>query len=411
MKILIYGINYAPELTGIGKYTGEMASWLANKGHEVHVVAAMPYYPEWRIHDAYKGRLWFTEIVDGVRVHRSPLYVPAMVDAKKRILHEFSFLLATMPGWLRRIFAQKFDLVFTVAPPFHLNLLSVLYKKLRGGALVNHVQDLQVDAAKDLGMIKNRRFLKLMFGMERWLMMQSSRVSTISAGMQHKILAKGIPMEKMLFFPNWVDSGFIYPLPKERSLLTTFGYDSSHKIVLYSGNLGEKQGLDMIIRVAAAFKNEPDVQFAVCGQGGGKDKLVELAAASGTNNLRFFPLQPYGQLAALLAMADVHLVLQKSNAADLVMPSKLTGILAAGGCSVITALPGTSLYDTVHQHDMGILVPPEDDAALAQGIRKGLYEENNSIRLNARKYAEEYLDKENILSKFEAAMIALATNV
>ncbi len=408
MRILIHGINYAPELTGIGKYTGEMAEWLAARGHDVHVLTAVPYYPEWQVHTDYRGKNWHTEVLHGVQVHRVPLYVPKEVTSIKRIIHEFSFLAATIPFWIKALFSKKFDLVFCIAPPFHLSSFPWLYAGIRKTIWINHIQDLQVDAAKDLGMIKNKTFLRAMFGVERFFLNKGTRVSTISEGMQKKILSKGIVQEKLLFFPNWVDGRVIQPLTKEQSLRTEMGFSLEDKIVLYSGNLGEKQGLDSIIRVAAKFKDDSDVKFVICGSGGGKDKLVKLAAESALSNVYFFPLQPYEKLSALLAMADVHLVLQKSSAADLVMPSKLTGILASGGCALVTAIAGTTLFDVVQKFNMGILVDPESDSALEQGIKTALFTDVSLLRQNARQYAQQYLEKEEILQSIENEVMELA---
>lgn len=407
MRILIFGINYSPELTGIGKYTGEMGGWLAKQGHEVHVVTAMPYYPEWQVHEQYQGKTWFTEIIEGATIHRVPLYVPKEVSSAKRIIHEFSFVASIIPYWLKFLFSKKFDIVFCPAPPFHLGFFPLLYAKLRGVPMVSHIQDLQVDAAKELKMINNKAFLNLMFWMEKKILAGSTKVSTISLGMEMKIAKKGIKPEKQLMFPNWVDESAIRPLAKEQSLRTTFGIGMADKVVLYSGNLGEKQGLDGIIEVAKLYKDRSDVHFVIVGSGGGKEKLQQMAAEAGLNRVQFHPLQPYEKLSALLATADVHLVLQKKSAADLVMPSKLTGILAAGGCAIVTAEPGTSLYTVIDQYKMGILCEPENTADLARSIEKAISTDLTVYRTNSRTYAEQFLSKENILRKFEADLDAL----
>ncbi len=401
MKILIYGINYTPELTGIGKYTGEMCAWLASQGHDVHVITALPYYPEWTIHNNYKGKTWFKEELDGVTIYRCPLYVPQTVTSIKRIIHEFSFVAATLPIWILMLFQKRFDVVFSINPPFHLGILSLIYSKLRGVKHISHIQDLQVDAAKDLGMIKNRKALDLMFAMEKLLLSHSSAVSTISPGMQKKIEMKGIKSENVFQFPNWVDENIIFPLDKEQSLRKDFGFKDSDQIILYSGNLGEKQGLEIIIQVAEYFRLKEHVYFVISGTGGGKEKLVQLAKDSGLQNIQFHPLQPYEKLSAFLAMADVHLVLQKKSASDLVMPSKLTGILAAGGLSLVTSLPGTTLFDLIHEHNMGILVEPEVPNSLRKGIEKALFSDTTQMKTNARLYAEQNLSKVGVLGKFE----------
>ncbi len=407
MRILIYGINYSPELTGIGKYTGEMGAWLAQQGHQVSVVTAMPYYPEWKIHQAYKGKWWHTELIDGVKVYRCPLYVPEKVSSVKRIIHEASFLAGLFPVWLKTLFQKKYDVVICLSPPFHLGFFPLLYTKLRGSKLITHVQDLQVDAAKDLGMIKNERFLNAMFSAERYLLKSSAAVSTISLGMQRKLENKGISLSKLIRFPNWVDEKMIRPLAKEQSLRREFGLNQDAKVILYSGNLGEKQGLELIIDVATQFRGRPDVYFLIVGSGGGEAKLKSLVVDAQLTNVLFFPLQPYEKLSALLATADLHLVLQKGSASDLVMPSKLTGILAAGGCAIVTANPGTSLYDVIDTHKAGILIEPESVQALKAGIERALVSDLTVYRTNARTYAEKFLSKESILKDFEQQLIQL----
>ncbi|MCF0051764.1 WcaI family glycosyltransferase [Dyadobacter chenwenxiniae] len=407
-RILIYGINYAPELTGIGKYTGELAAWLASHEHDVNVITAHPYYPDWEVHPAHKGKWWTREVLDGVKVFRCPLYVPKNVTSTKRILHEFSFLLGILPWWFMTLFQKKFDVVLCISPPFHIGILPLLYAKIRGVRFINHIQDLQVDVAKDLGMIKNRHFLKLMFALEKAIFEWGGQVSTISEGMQRKIQAKGIDTSKVILFPNWVDSGLICPLSRELSLRKEFGINNDDKVVLYSGNLGEKQGLEIIIEVAKLYKDQSNLHFVICGSGGGRDKLIRSAKELGLSNVKFYPLQPYENLSALLAMADIHLVLQKKSASDLVMPSKLTGILAAAGCVIVSAVPGTTLHEVITNHRMGILIEPENVAALAQGIEMALHEDLNILRTNAREYAQKYLTKNTIIGNFETNLLATA---
>lgn len=404
MRILIYGINYYPELTGIGKYTGEMGPWLAKQGHTVEVITAPPYYPEWEIHPAYQGKGWHTEQIEGVTVHRSPLYTPKTVSSGKRILHEFSFVASSLPYWLKALFGKRYDVVICMAPAFHLGFIALAYSRLRGVPFVYHIQDLQVDMAKELGMLKNQPFLSVLTKAEKIILNGCTAVSTISEGMIRKIIAKGIPASKCVLFPNWVDRAFIRPLPVSESLRGRFGLQHTDRVVLYSGSLGEKQGLDIILTVADRLRHHNDLYFLIVGSGGAEQKLVELANVQQLDHVRFFPLQPYEQLSALLATADIHLVLQRQSASDLVLPSKLTGILAAGGFSLITAVPGTSLYTLVDTHKVGLIIEPESADALQAGIEKALTFDLTPYRQNARRYAESYIDKDAILKAFEGEL-------
>lgn len=401
LKVLLYSINHAPELTGIGKYNGELSTWLAREGHEVKVITAFPYYPNWKIQSPYTGRWWEKEkLSERETIIRCPLYVPRKLSALKRILHEFSFLLSSSLVLLASFF-QKYDVVICVVTPFHLGIPARIFSWLKGIPMVYHIQDLQVDAASDLKMIKQKSLLRLMKSLERWILKRADFVSTISEGMIKKIEAKGIQRNKIHFFPNWVDTDFIHPLPKNKSLRETFGFQPSDRIVLYSGNLGEKQGLENIVEIAHQLRTNEQLFFLIVGEGGAKNKLQQLVNQHQLHNIRFLPLQDYDKLAALLAMADLHLVLQKKAISDLVMPSKLSTILAAGGCALITAEEGSTLHKITHQHQIGILIKPDDPDSLKEGVLNAFSSDRYFYMQNARTYAEQFLRKDKILKTFE----------
>ncbi|MFK8163480.1 MAG: WcaI family glycosyltransferase [Lewinella sp.] len=406
MKLLIYGINYAPELTGIGKYTGEMASYFAEKGHEVSVICAPPYYPAWKVAADYRGRGWVVENIDGVKVQRCPLYVPAKVSGVKRILHEASFLLSSMRYWIPSYF-RRYDAIVCVSPPFHLGFPALIHKWLRGTPVISHIQDLQVDAARDLKIIRNKPLLNLLERMEKFLLKRMTYVSTISKGMHNRILKKGIPENRMIFFPNWVDRSIIYPVKDTEELRAEWGYGAEDRIVLYSGNLGQKQGLEIICESAEQFRDNTDVHFLIIGEGGIKEELVAIVEQKKLKNVTFKNLQPIEKLAACLSAADVHLVLQKKAAADLVLPSKLTNILAVGGHALVTAEPHTTLYEIVNEHQLGTLVEPENTSALSEGLEAILSEKRKNDASGAEGYAGRYLDKTEILSAFEQELLKI----
>jgi colanic acid biosynthesis glycosyl transferase WcaI len=379
-----------------------MATHLAACGDEVEVITAPPYYPHWAVQSGYDN--WFREeYMDGVCVHRCPLYVPREVTGPKRILHELTFVLSSLRYWIPRYF-RRYDAIVCISPPFHLGFLGLLHRWLHGTTVVNHIQDLQVDAARDLGIIRNNTVLRLLERAERWLLRRMPLVSTISTGMREKLLAKGLPEEKVLLFPNWVDNELVYPVSRANSLRAEWGYGAEDRVVLYAGNLGEKQGLEQILDVAERLRDMPGLTFLIVGEGGAKERLVARRDRLGLNNVAFKPLQPLAKLAPMLAAADVHLVLQKKAAADLVLPSKLTNILAVGGHALITAEPGTTLYDTATEHRLGTVVPPEDTEALERGLIDILAGRRGDDASGAAVYATQYLAKEPILSRFRRAL-------
>lgn len=401
MRILIYGLNYAPELTGIGKYTGEMSSWLAARGHDVHVVTAPPYYPAWRIREDYRGKLYRTEKVPGEPVvYRTPLYVPAKPTGVKRMVHLFSFMLGSLPVMLREMF-WKPQIVFTVEPTFFGAPLALLVAQASGAASWLHVQDFEVDAAFDLGLLPAEGLVHdFALGLEGFFTQAFTRVSSISQKMVERALAKGVPVARTILFPNWVDVDAIHPQPRDaaNSFRCELGLEDKI-ILLYSGNMGAKQGLELLAPLARTFEDDPRVHFLFCGDGAFRPQLETLVAH--LPNVTLLPLQPLSRLNDLLNAADIHLLPQRAGAADLVMPSKLTGMLSSGRPVVATADHGTQVAQVVEC--CGLVVPAEDASALHAAVQRLIDDEplRQQLGAAAREYAVEHLGKEQVLLQFE----------
>lgn len=403
MKILVYGINYSPELTGIGKYTGEMVEWMARQGHEVRVITAPPYYPEWQVDEHYSS--WRYRREEGAAtVWRCPLYVPKQPSTLKRLIHLGSFALSSFfPLMAQR--RWKPDRIIGVVPTLFCTPGMRLLGKLSGARTLLHIQDYEVDAMLGLGMAgkgRGGKVAKLASAFERSSLHNVDYVSTISRSMMNKAQEKGVAAEKVIFFPNWSEVARFRDVTavEAAALREQLGLPEAKKIILYSGNIGEKQGLENVIDAAEQLRDQP-WQFVIVGQGGGKARLQKMAQERGLQNITFLPLQPYEALPALLKMADCHLVVQKRGAADAVLPSKLTNILAVGGNAVITAEAHTELgqlCDTLP--GIAVCVEPESVSALVGGIEQALnMPKENAI---ARDYAERTLEKENVLNQFIA---------
>lgn len=242
-------------------------------------------------------------------------------------------------------------------------------------------------------------FKKIALAVERRLLNSFDRVSTISSGMMQRALAKGVLPERVRFFPNWSEVSRFQGVTRSASLLARLGVDPSAQVLLYAGNMGEKQGLEVVLQAAVRLRELSDIVFLLVGEGAGKARMVQMAKDIGLSNVVFAPLQPYEDLPALLASADVHLVVQKRGVADAVLPSKLTNILAVGGNAVITADADTTLGKLCEDFPgLAALVEPESADALLQGINKALsMPKPNPV---ARDYAREFLDKDRILTRF-----------
>ena len=406
-RILFIGYNFSPELTGIGKYSGEMMEWLAQEGHQCTVLTAYPYYPYWEIQEPYrKNRFWYKKEVQNfssggtLSVIRCPMYVPHQPSGLKRMLLDTSFSAAAFARMQPLLFQKKYDWVISIAPSFQSGLLGSFYKNIRKAKHLHHIQDLQIEAAQDLGLIKNPRLLKLLYGTERYIFRHTDVVSSISDGMMHRIEKKA--EKPLLFFPNWTGTDNFYPIQENNAALKEkFGFAASDWVVLYSGAIGEKQGLEAILHTAKALENHTHLKFAICGTGPYKKILRSMAEDMNLHNVHFLPLQPKEDFNTFLNMANLHLVIQKEKASDLVMPSKLTTILAVGGLALITANEQSSLHKVVSRHKMGLLIKAEDQQELNDGVLSAFKStDNQPVKLAARTYAEEYLAIDKVMHSF-----------
>ena len=401
MKILILSLNYVPELTGIGKYSGEMAEWLAAKGHKVHVVTAPPYYPQWRVLEGYGQFRYQRESLNGVEVCRCPLWVPSKPSGLKRILHLASFTLSSLPVMLSKVFWRP-DIILVIEPPLFCAPTTLFVSWLSKVPSWLHVQDYEVDAAFDLGVLSSPRLRRIVLKVERWLMSKFDRVSTISNQMIVRLGTKGVSTEKQVLFPNWVDIDHIYPAESSSTFREQFGIPESSTIFLYSGNMGEKQGLEIVVEAARRLVDHKDIVFVMCGQGSAYNRLRDLA--KGLGNILWLPLQPLDRLNDLLNLADVHLLPQRGDAADLVMPSKLTGMLASGRPVLATAFEGTQIAEVLSSS--GVIVPPENADLFIDAMVNlaGNAEQRQQLGKNARDYAVEYLGRDAVLVRFEESL-------
>jgi colanic acid biosynthesis glycosyl transferase WcaI len=409
VKILIYGLNFSPELTGVGKYSGEMAVWLAQHNVRVDVVTAPPYYPSWTLGEGYKAGRYARESLPGYEemglVVRCPLWLPKKLSGLKRLIHLASFTLSSLPVFLWMLISRRPDMVFVVAPSMMYAAPAALLAKLLRLRSWLHIQDFEVDAAFGLNMLKSAKLRSFVLAVERATLNMFCKVSTISMRMLELLQTKGVSRAQSVLFPNWVDTSLIQPHEGANKYRDRFGIAKQQCLCLYSGNLGEKQGLEVIVEAAKVLANNPSIQFLISGEGSAKTGLQSLA--QGLNNIHWLELQPLERLSELLGSADIHLLPQRDGAADLVMPSKLSGMLASGRPVIGAARAETELGMVLKE--VGVRIEPADAVAMAGAIQE-LSEDparRNLLGRRSRDYSEKSLGKNSILLKLLGDMKSL----
>ena len=214
----------------------------------------------------------------------------------------------------------------------------------------------------------NRSFSPALQRLEHFLFTRSQAVTTISRAMAARIRDKGVPPERVHLLPNWADLEEIKPGERRNALRRELGLNDEI-MVLYAGNMGEKQGLEVILDAAAITRYNQAIRYVFVGEGAARKRLMDRAQRLALETVSFWPLQSRDRFPLLLNAADIHLVVQKDKASDLVMPSKLGNILAAGRPFIATARPETELGRVTTESQAGLLTPPEDAGSPRPGHR------------------------------------------
>lgn len=397
-KITIVGINFWPEDTAIGLYTYQLANFYREQGLEVNVITGFPYYPEWRINSEYRlKKTYYEESINGIKIYRFKQYVPKKPIFFKRILHLLHF---TLGSFINLFKIKKTDVVLCVVPFIGCVLIGKFLAKLKGAKLWVHIQDFEFDAVRDSNLVDEKTdkniIFRMLFYVESKLLNSADLLSTISFSMLKKLKGKTkIKIEKKLL-PNWVDQNFIVPEGYKKH-----SYLKSDKFkILYSGNIGEKQDWDFFIKFAKELDKERDIQIIVVGNGSKRywleEKLLDL------ENIWFYNPVAYSELSDLLCSADLHILFQKVNLIDTVMPSKILAMMASKRPSLITGSLKSEVAKVIIESKGGKFFETNSTT----DVLKYVYELKSNKKLinnygeNSRSYIVEKFSKNQILNQF-----------
>ncbi len=396
-NITLIGINFYPEDSSTGLYSTQMAEHLA-QSYNVEVITGFPYYPEWEIRKEYKDKpKYIIEQKENITIYRYKQYVPKNPTFKNRIIHLLDFTL----GSIRNVFkVKKSDLVICVVPFTSGIVLGLLLSKLRGAKVWVHIQDFEFDAAVESGLAGKQSGLKAkvfkgLFWLERILLNKANIVSTISYGMISKLETK--TNTPSYFFPNWVDENFINPKKANEHKLM----NSNKFKVLYSGNIGAKQDWDFFIKVVKHFENSNDIEFIVVGAGAKKEWLVEQTKAC--ENIKYYMPVEYEMLPDLLCSADLHILFQKNDVVDTVMPSKLLGMMASEKASLVTGSVESEVAKVFDKSKGGYFYDSECFDEVVNAITELFSDQQKAkeMGVNARSYIIKYFSASKVLVNFE----------
>lgn len=393
-NITLIGINYAPEDSAIGLYSSQKAEFLVENGYNVSVVTGFPYYPQWKISEEYESKKRiYQETINEVSVYRFKQYVPSSPSFFKRLLHLSSFTLGSLLNLFK---PKKPDIVIAIVPFTSSVLLGWILKIVYGAKLWVHIQDFEFDAAMDSGLLnkKNTWFSKPLFWLEKFLFRRAHRISTISNGMLDKLYYK--TGRAGYFLSNWLDTSmFNIEFSKKHPYL-----ESNKFKILYSGNIGAKQDWEFFFLFMERLKTLNEIEVIVVGEGAEqihvKQKLEEFDMAN------HFNLVPFEDLPLLLSSANLHILFQKDEVIDAVMPSKILGMMGSGRPSIITGNSKSEVKQIFEESQGGYYFQNDQLDEIIEVVKNLKQNEElcDTLGHKAKQYILDRYSKEQVLNGF-----------
>ena len=409
MNLVVLCPHFAPDVAPTGDVMTRIALELIERGHRLHVVTALPWYQRHALEPGWDGQLVRGEITEWGRISRVHPFPTDKRNIPARALAFGGFTaLATAVGAVSTL---KPDAVLAMSPPLTLGPAGRAVATARREPLVFNIQDVFPDVAVELGLLNGRRVIAAASWLERTSYRLSDAVTVLSDDLADNVrtkLTSGLDAEradreaaKVRVIPNFVDTDRIRPDDRENSYRADYGL-SGRKVVMYAGNVGFSQSLDLVLLAARSFAvTRPEVVFVINGGGAARPELE--AAAADLPNVRFVDMQPAERLPEVLAAADVHVVPLRAGLAWSSVPSKLYSILAAARPIVASVDEGTEVARTVERAGAGISVPPDDPAAFTAAVGRLLDEPQAADKIGAsgRQFVEGWASPAAVAAAYE----------
>ena len=406
MKLVVVCPHFAPDIAPTGTVMTRIVTELADRGHQLHVITALPWYREHAIEDGWGSKLWRTETTSWgsiTRVHPFPGKSKSNLLRRALGFVAFSALVAWR-GLFAGGFLSRLDGVIAMSPPLTLGLTGRLITAVRGGRLMFNIQDVFPDAAITTGAIRHPLIISLASRLEKWSYRASDSVVVLSDDLADNVRAKVSKSrrDRVRVIPNFVDTEAIVPRSRNTAYRTELGI-GDQVVVMYAGNVGYSQSLDMVVEVARAM---PSVVFVINGDGSARKSLE--SSARGLANVKFADYQPIERLSEVLATGDIHLVPLRSGLARVSVPSKTYSIMASSRPVIAAIDPDTEIPRLLERAGAGVSVAPDDADALRAAITKLVDAPTvrESLGKNGREWVERHASPRAVAVAYEGLFAA-----
>lgn len=407
IKLLILTQYFPPEVGAPQNRLFELAVRLKNKGVEVHVLTAMPNYPKMEVQKEYVGKKYVYEETEGLKVHRSWIYVSKSKGIIKRLLNYFSFVFSS--AWYGKRKTGAFDFILCESPPLFLGYSALYLAKKKKAKLIFNVSDLWPESAEKLGVVTNSSMLKMAYNLEEKLYKASVLVSGQTQGICENIHQR-FPQVKTYWLPNGVDMNYYNPQQITADDFRTKSNISENDFVfLYAGIIGLAQGLEIILEAAKAVKDKPHLKFVLLGNGPEKPKLIDMQKQYGLSNVIFIDFVPKSQMPQVLKSVNAAIIpLKKLDLFKGAIPSKIFESLAME-LPVLLGVDGEARELFINKGNCGIYFEPENVSELVKAILEisTNKEKARQLGMNGRNYVNQNFNRDTIAAKFYEQLVKL----
>lgn len=405
MRILVISLYYEPDLCQSNvPIIRALCEDLTRAGHKVTVLTSFPHYSCDAVWPEYRGRMFQRDEISDVRVIRSYIYVTNKRSFTGRIFNYLSFnISSTLAG----IFTGRQDVIFVMSPPLTIGVTGWLLGQFKRAPFCYNVQDIWPEVAIKLGMLRNRHVIRFFEWLEKFIYRQTHKLFVISEEFKSNLLGKGVPANKIEVIPNFTDTEFIRPLPRDNDFARRHQLADKY-VVLYAGNVGLSQGLEVIIDAAERLRAQTEILFLIVGHGTLRDDLEAEARQRNLVNVQFLPLQPEADVPALYAACDVALIPLRHGITENSVPCKTYSIMAAARPCIAGVDEGSNVWKLVAQTGCGLCIPAEDGAALAQAVlqMQADNERAQAMGRNGRDYVVRHFARKAVTERYRLALEA-----
>jgi len=404
-KILILSLVFRPDNVSTAQIMGDLSRELFRLGNDIIVVASTPHYnPDPIAEKQQPLKKYLFNIVKKSNYNGIPVfhvYMPR--KGKNPLLRALSWAWFSIAVIISPLFLlKKIDVIFCPSPPLTLGLSAYIISRLLGAQYVYNVQEIYPDFAINSGYLKNRLLIKILYSIEKFIYSKAKLITVIGRDMSQNIILKGIPKEKVIIIPNFVDTNFFHPMPKENQFRKEFNLDNKF-VISYAGNIGPGQDIESFVKAAYLLRDISSIHFLLVGAGMLFDKIAKEIDILNLKNIILIGYQPYSKVPEIYAASDLCFVPQDGNIVGNAIPSKIYRIMASGRPILSTTTEQSDLYKLIKESNCGFVCQPNSPEDLADQILSAVQNKDNLIKMgmNARNYVEKYYSKENIAKRYQ----------